>query len=360
MWSMSTAAVAHSAFFAAAATESGEPKREIMLMPIGDITARDGRKWYVRDRAHAEAIVAASQEWNGGTDMPLDYDHQIRFGAVPGVGAQAKASGWAKALVVRDDGIWASPVEWTAAADAMLRAREYRYVSPLFNHDADGRVTRIINASLTNTPAIRELPAVASALGGDPNPQDPSMKFTDQLAQTLGLAATATEADILAAVQSRTAAATASTVLAPVATALGLAATAGVDDVVAAATAAVAEKADPTKFAPMSLVTDLQGQLKALTDGQAAAAATAAVDAAIAEFKVAPAQKDWALGYAAKDLAGFQAYVAAATAIVPSGKTQTPRPTTGAEPELTPELAAAAAAIGCTPEEILATAKAEN
>jgi phage I-like protein len=360
MWVMPPA-VAHSAFFAAAATESGEPRREIMLMPIGEITARDGRKWYVRDRAHAEAIVAASQEWNGGTDMPLDYDHQIRFGAVPGVGAQAKASGWAKALVVRDDGIWAAPVEWTAAAEAMLRAREYRYVSPLFNHDADGRVTRIINASLTNTPAIRELPAVASALGGDLQPQDtPSMKFTDQLVQTLGLAATATEADILAAVQSRTAAATASAVLAPVATALGLAATAGANDVVAAATAAMAEKADPAKFAPMSLVTELQGQLKALTEGQAEAAATAAVEAAIEDFKVSPGQKDWALGYARKDLKGFQDYVAAAAAIVPSGKAQTPRLPAGAEPELTPELAAAAAAIGCTPEEILATAKAEN
>ncbi len=357
---MSTAAVAHSAFFAAAATESGEPKREIMLLPMGDITARDGRKWYIRDRAQAEAIVAASQEWNGGTDMPLDYDHQIRFGAVEGVGAQAKASGWAKGLVVRDDGIWAAPVEWTAAAEAMLRGREYRYVSPLFNHDADGRITRIINASLTNTPAIRELPAVASALGGDPNPQDPSMKFTDQLAQTLGLAATATEAEILAAVQSRTAAASASVVLAPVATALGLPATAGADDIVAAAAAAVAEKADPSKFAPMSLVTDLQGQIRALTDGQTEAAATAAVEAAIDEFKVSPAQKDWALGYAKKDLPGFQAYVAAATAIVPSGAKTTRKLPADAEPELTPELAAAAAAIGCTPEEILATAKAEN
>ena len=42
----------------------------------------------------------------------------------------------------------------------MLKAREYRYISPAFFHKPDGTVMRIEGAGLTNYPAL-DMPALA-------------------------------------------------------------------------------------------------------------------------------------------------------------------------------------------------------
>ena len=42
----------------------------------------------------------------------------------------------------------------------MLKAREYRYLSPVFFHTRDGVVTRMEGAGLTNYPAL-DMPALA-------------------------------------------------------------------------------------------------------------------------------------------------------------------------------------------------------
>jgi phage I-like protein len=66
--------------------------------------------------------------------------------------------------------------------------------------------------------------------------------------------------------------------------------------------------------------------LQAVKDDLAARDARDAVDAAIAKGKVMPAQKEWAMDYAAKDPAGFTQYVAKAPQTIPvdalPGKTQ--------------------------------------
>ncbi|NBB17042.1 hypothetical protein GVN21_16875 [Caulobacter sp. SLTY] len=363
---MSLANICFAGVLAAASSSDGAPLRVVKLFPMGEIVARDGRRWRLDDRSHADQVVAASLAAAGGTDLVFDYDHQSFFGAKDGVGGQAPASGWMRKLWAEDDGIYAE-VDWTEPAAARLKAREYRYVSPLFTHErGTGRITRLVNASLVNTPAITELPAVASHQEGL-TPEGPSMKFTDQLAETLGLQAGATEAQILAALTTTTtsAASAATTVIAtalgPIASALGLKADAKPDDIVAAASAAVAAKADPSKFAPMEVVTALQGQVKALTEGQAVASASAEVDGAIAAGKLAPAQKDWALSYATADLAGFKTFVAGSPVIVdPTRRTAANPAAPGAEPVLTNELQAAAAALGVSVEDVLATAKEEQ
>lgn len=358
------AATAASGFVTPVIGEDGEPLRTVQLLPAGPIVAKDGRRWLLEDAA---GVIASTLASLGSTQMFFDYDHQLVFGAKEGVGGRAPASGWVTALHARDDGIWAD-VEWTAAAQAQLKAREYRYLSPYFYHEkATGRITRLVNAALVNNPAITSLPAVASEQEADLNPQGTSMKFTEQLAQKLGLPATASEAQILEAVATQTTAAASATatataaLLGPVAKALGLAETAKPEEVTAAATAATAAKADPSKFAPMEVVTTLQAQVKALTDGQATSAAAAAVDAAIEDGKVAPALKDWALGYATTDLDGFKAFAAGAPKVVTPGK-EAPRKGAApdAEPVLTAELQAAARAIGVSNEDILATAKEET
>jgi hypothetical protein len=48
-----------------------------------------------------------------------------------------------------------SSVKWTARATAMIKAGEYRYISPVFQYNKEtGAVIRLINAALTNNPMM--------------------------------------------------------------------------------------------------------------------------------------------------------------------------------------------------------------
>lgn len=81
--------------------------------------------------------------------MVIDYEHQTL------TGSEAPAAGWIKTLTYRGtNGIWAK-VEWTDKAKVYINSKEYRYLSPVFLKDtADNRVVKLINAALTNQPAI--------------------------------------------------------------------------------------------------------------------------------------------------------------------------------------------------------------
>ncbi len=229
----------------------------IQLLAIGKSPSRNGKPPYVvvDDRAHAERIAAATAAHHRSNDIVVDYDHQSMFGARAGVGGTARAAGWMKRVYASDQGVFAD-VEWTDAAASALGAREYRYISPVFQHDAQGRVVRIINAALTNTPSL-DLAAVASAFSTAD--EGKSMNFAN-IAKALGLGDDATEEEILRAIANHSNAAT----MTAIATALGVAEDA---DLVAAATAlkAGADKPDPTKFVPIAAVTELQTSVQSLT-----------------------------------------------------------------------------------------------
>jgi phage I-like protein len=206
-------------------------------------------------------------------------------------------------LVADEDGIWAEPVEWTAAASAALSAKEYRYISPYFGHRKDGRVTRIFNAALTNRPEL-ELKAAASQ--SDPDMMEDG-DFMKTIATALGLAEGATEADVLSAVNALVGDRTA------ICSALGLAANAKVDEIRTAASQA--GKVDPTKFVPISEFNALRVKVDGLDETRVAAS----VDAAIAAGKVTPAGREWALGYAKDNPEGFAKFVGFQPEIVGEG-----------------------------------------
>ena len=147
----------------AASAETGNAvTSEIQLLPIGSFRGKDGRgPWQVKDLAHAQRIVKASQDRAGQSQIAIDYDHQIIN--APKNGAPAPAAGWITAMRAQADGIWAT-VEWTPRAREQLGQREYRYLSPVFRHDRFGTVSCIVNAALTNVPAL-DLRAVASQQG---------------------------------------------------------------------------------------------------------------------------------------------------------------------------------------------------
>lgn len=320
----------------------GRVKREFLALPFGDpFYGRDGRgPWVLRDQAHAEAVLAATRQVLGGTDMMVDYDHQSVLAATAGVGGRAEAAGWVSGLRIGDEGIYAS-VDWTPDAEAALAKRKYRYVSPYFRHlPGTGEVTRLVNIGLTNTPNL-DLPALAHVQGGASHGanQDMAMISLASLCAALALADGAGEPQVFAAIQQLKAERDAGqAALNATRTALGLGTDAGTEAVLAA----VANKAnpDPAQFVPKAGFDALQAELRTLQEKDV----LASVDAAVAAGRVPPAMKDWAIDLGRKDVAALNAYLAAAVPFQ-GGPTVQGEPV-GDKTKLTEEEAAICAQLG--------------
>ena len=276
-------------------------------MPAGRVRVRphDGRAdWHNPDPA---AVVSATRAL--GEALKIDYEHQGEYSRQNG--QPAPAAGWIKRVFERDGAVL-SEVEWTEKASAYIRAKEYRWVSPVFSYDPRARnVRRIQAASLTNDPELF-IRALARAQSQQ---EDPDMDLA-KIRQALGLAADAGEEKILAPA---TALADA---MGDLAEALG--AEAGTDPAAMATAAVATAKAggdpDPKSFVPRAEFDRVSERLNTLETGTAEAKATAAVDAATREGKIAPAPREWALGYAKSDPDGFAGYVKSAPVIVKPGE----------------------------------------
>lgn len=342
----------------------------MLLVPAGKFEARDGRGFDAGDKAAMEAIVARTRQYHAATDIVVDYDHQSVFGAKDGVGGTARAAGWIKELQVRDDGIWGR-VEWTASARASIEAGEYRYLSPVIPHRKDGSIILILNAALTNTPALDLTAAAASARFAPEEGSD-----MEKTLAALGLAKGSGEDAVLTAVNAMLANSSAlasaagitgavakhDDVLAAItaltaerkrfAEAVGLGADAKADDVVAALTAKASP--DPTKWVPIAVLTELRNEVKALKEGDAEAKASEVVEAAMKAGQITPAQKDWALSYAKQDLAAFSKFVEGAPTLTAS-QLRTQKRQGGEAGELDDAQLATCKALGLDPKTYAAT-----
>ncbi len=338
--------------------DQGKVRKRIQILPFGDpFHGRDGRGPYrLVDATHAQAVIDATAAVQRDTDLFIDYDHQSVL-AVPN-GGTAKAAGWIKGLSVEADGIHAE-VEWTAPALAALEAGEYRYVSPHFRFaQADGRITRLVNVGLTNSPNL-DLAAIAAA--------DMALSTGDQkpmksVAEALGLSADASEEEVLAAIKDMMEKSTAQSAqltaidktLADVRVTVGVAADA---DGTAIATA-LAEKAasfDPAQFVP-------RASYDALAKGvreEAEKSAIAAVDQAVADGKVPPAQRAWALDLVKKDKASFHSFIAGAAPFA-AGDIITEKSGDKDAPKLSADEAAIASQLGLTEEKFLKSREEGN
>lgn len=287
----------------AIASEAGAPEWTL-VMPYGELRAKDGRRW-TNPQANASKVIQASLAIAGSTDMPFDYDHQLDLSAVPKVGGTAPASGWIKELEARDDGIYAR-VEWTARASAAIDAREYRYVSPVFDFDKTGLVVALRRAALTNRPAL-DLPALASE-----HTQGEGMDYS-KIAQALGLGADATEDQILAALAKLTSATAAASELAKVRTGLKLGADAD-GEAILTAIAAQSVGGDATEA-----VVALQTRLNTVETALASDRASAKVDGMIKAGKIAPAARTVYLAIASETPARFDELMKDAPVILKPG-----------------------------------------
>ncbi len=136
---------------------TGQESQWVQLLPPGQFAARDGRgPWKVENAA---AIIENTRQYAGKNSLPVDYEHQIDL--APKNGQPAPAAGWIVGLKTDEQGIWGL-VNWTDKAIAYLKAKEYKYLSPVFSYSKDGGIVRILRAALTNNPAL-EMTALAKA-----------------------------------------------------------------------------------------------------------------------------------------------------------------------------------------------------
>lgn len=191
-----TSALTRAAMAAIALPETAPGGAEVpewvQLIPAGQaIRTHDGRGPYRLE--DAEAVVRASMEdARIAGDLPVDVNHATDLLAPKGHDAPAR--GWIRELAARADGIWGR-VDWTPEGRALVAGQAYRGISPVFLHDAAGRIARILRASLTNIPNLRGLAALN---------QETRMDLRARLADKLGLGGEADDDALLAAIPAKT------------------------------------------------------------------------------------------------------------------------------------------------------------
>jgi phage I-like protein len=253
----------------------GDAPEWLHLLPAGEIRTYDGRGPY-RAPDPTELLLQSLNE--AGGRLPLDENHSTDLAAPKG--GPSPARGWITELESRADGIWGR-ASWTREGRRLVAEGEYRHLSPVIAHDAKGRVTRILRASLTNRPNLRGLTSLHHE-GAD-------MELLEKLRAELGLPDDSGEADALAAVKAlKTSVSTHAVQMAAVAKAVGAAEDAELTVVLQH----VEDLNDPAKFVPVAEVVALQSQLaesasqiEELRTAGAREKAEAAVDAAIAAGK---------------------------------------------------------------------------
>lgn len=324
----------------------------IHVMQAGTFKLHDGRGPYtLKDPA---AVIEASKREK--VDLLIDRDHQTQLAPK---GTPVLAAGWVKELQSRPDGIWAR-VEWTDAARAQIAAKEYRYISPVFNYSkTTGEITRITHASLVNDPAM-ELTAVAAAdRSSQPQKENIMDKSLLAIAALLGLKdGVSAEAVVTAAAERLNKVKDIETALASARKTLGLK-----DDAdgtaIASAIAGLSEKGgtvDPAQYVPMKAHQELASQLSALQKTVGDQAAETAVASAMKAGKISPAMKDWALSYAGSNPDGFAKYVETAPVIVAASETAAAGKAAEEQKKLTDEERAICSQLGLSEEQFLKTA----
>lgn len=324
----------HGIALAACAFELSAPGADnlldMQLTPAGRFLPRDGRKldvphWYI-DANTAQAVIAAFAARK--TPPVVDYEHQTLHKETNGQPAPAAA--WMRALQWRDSGLWAT-VELTARAAELIRGGEYLYVSPVFHYDpVTGAVLAIEMAALTNNPAIDDMAPLALRAAATfgysiPEEETPMNPLLLALIAALGLGKDTTEEQAIAACSALK---PKLDTLDALTTALGVKPGDDVSTTAIAACSALKAQAaaatpDPAKFVGVDVVETLKTQLAALTAENTNRKVDELVAAGLADGRLLPAQKDWAIGLGKTNLAALSGYLETATPLAALGGTQT-------------------------------------
>lgn len=256
----------------------------IRVLPLGRVDSSKGT--FFVDAESFQLMTAGIAK--RGVDLVVDYEHQTLSGS------EAPAAGWVKELRM-GEGYIEADVDWTPRGSEYLKNREYRYLSPVVTvRKSDGKATGLHSLALTNTPAIEHMTAIVNSenFEGGNN----TMDFRSKLIRLLSLEETVTDDQIEEAVEARL--------------------QSGGDEAVVA-NKAVCELLGLKAGVPAS---DVAAKIQAMQTAAATRTANDAVELALKDGKITPAQKDWAVSYALSDPKGFAAFVEKAPKVVPMGE----------------------------------------
>lgn len=289
------------------------------VIPAGTFSGRDGRTWI---NSAPQSVVTASFRY---PKLPVDIEHATEIKGPKG--EEAPAYAWVDTMRVNDDGSIDARVEWTQDGEALIRSKKYRYYSPAFFNAADGQVTRLSSIGLTNKPNLY-FPAL--------NQENPVMTVPVRIVTALGLTASASEEDVVTAIQQMK------------------------DRETVALNRA--ENPDLTKFIPvethqlaLNRAETAESRLRALDDK----AAEDLVDAAIAAGKVAPANREMYLSTCRSEAGReqFAGFVKTAPVLV---NTETSSRDEEGKTHLSEDELAMCRAMGVTKEEFMAARNKEG
>ena len=267
-----------------------------LLAPRGEHPHQLGVQ--VVDAAALERLAASLNA--ARRDIVIDYDHSSFSGAP----AQRQAAGWilANSARVTDAGLVAE-IRWTVRAAEMIRAGEYRYLSPVLLFDPVRRqggrqyITGLFNAALTNNPNIGAMTPLSNETTVEQ--KETPMNELAEIAKTLGLPENAAANDIAGALAKQRAG------LAALLNALG------------AADVDAAQRRITELSAPPAVTAEEAATMRAELDIARKERAARAVDAAVEQGKLTPAQRAWAENYMQNDAVGFAKWLETAPVVAP-------------------------------------------
>lgn len=249
------------------------------LVPIGAFSGRDGRSW---NNSNPEAVI-------NNTVLPfvLDIDHASELTR------NTEASGWVTQLKIEDDHIFGW-LEFNALGKKAIDEKRYKFYSPAFNVTKDGVLLDLTSMGLTNRPNLY-VPALNKAQDNQTTPQQKDDPMLPELLVALGLSADADQATALNAINALK--------------------TAKPDP----------QMPDLNHFVPQAthsqVVTELNtvnAKLAALEAAKHKEAVETALNAAISEKKIAPADKEFYANYCSTEqgLADFNKFVSTKAPVI--------------------------------------------
>lgn len=322
--------------------EGREPPKQLRIFPKGRFSTTKGD--FLFDDESAASVMAAAAEW--GNDFSFDYEHRALHAAESGTG-EAPAAGWFSPAV-KDGELWADNLRWTSKAKQYLSGGEYRYFSPAFLVDEDGRVTRLLNVALTNLPATNRMQALVAASTAATPTSERSMAektagaVSKEFHVALGLPEAAQDSEALSAISAlrgQVASIQALTGKATAAEALG---------------AISAWRADAERVAALNV------RVQELEQAQQSSEVDALVKRALEQKKASPAQEAWLRQLGKQNVAMLRSFIETATPVVGGGggtAAREPTPGTSAV-SLTQEAIAVARQLGKDPKELEAAFRA--
>lgn len=176
----------------------------VQLSPFGEFALHDGGKMNgTVQHCTREAFEAMVANWKaaGSPEILVDVDH------ASATGRSTEAAAWATNLRVDDTGLCAD-FTLTPRGKELIGGRQYRFVSPGWTLGQDGTPLALCSVGLTNRPNLPVQPVVNADEPGGRDPDGPTNESKGKqemdlkkIAAALGLPETATEDEILAAVQ---------------------------------------------------------------------------------------------------------------------------------------------------------------